>query len=71
MYSAVSKFRTIKQAVIEEPALGSESAFRQSLNRGVYPSYKVTPTRNGRVLVDLDEIREILSVRRRRRAIDG
>lgn len=60
------KLRTIKQAVAEEPALGSESALRQALHRGIYPSYKVTPARNGRRLVDLDEISEILTVRRRK-----
>jgi hypothetical protein len=65
MYLAATKLRTIKQAFIEEPALGSEVALRQSLHRGIYPYYKVTPSRNGRVLVGLNEIREILVARRR------
>jgi len=60
------KLRTIRQAVDEEPGLGSESALRQALHRKIYPSYKVTPGRNGRVLVDLDEINEILTVLRRK-----
>jgi hypothetical protein len=64
------KLRTIRQAVAEEPCLGTESALRQALHRGVFPFHKVTPSRNGRVLVDLDEIREILTVRRQKGARD-